>query len=75
MSRIQPPCAMLRSRLSDDARHDSRSSFRHWRHRHNLLWGSLSLFSCHSRAQLIYSFFKGLFPSEVDQPTDDQYFD
>jgi hypothetical protein len=73
MSRIQPPCTMVWSWLSDDARHDSRSSRRHWRH--NLLWSSLSLFSRHSRAHLIYSFFKRLFPSEIDQPTDDQYFD
>jgi hypothetical protein len=75
MSRIQPPSAVLWSWLSDDARYDSRSSRRHGRHRHNLLWSSLSLFSCHPRAHLIYSFFKGLFPSEIDQPTDDQYFD
>ena len=75
MSRIQPPCTMVWSWLSDDARHDSRSSSRCGRHRHNLLWSSLSLFSRHPRAHLIYSFLKGLFPSEIDQPTDDQYFD
>ena len=71
MSRIQPPFAMLWSWLPDDAGHDSRSSCRCGRGRRNLLWSSLSLFSCHSRTHLIYPFFKGLFPSEIDQPTND----
>ena len=75
MSRIQPPCAMRWSWLPDDARHNSRSWSRCRRCRHNLLRRNLSLFSCHSRAHLIYSFFKGLFPAEIDQATDDKDFD
>jgi hypothetical protein len=75
MSRIQPPCTMLWRRLSDDARHDSWSSCGLGRYRHNLRRRNLSLFPSHSRAHLIYAFFKGLFPSEIDQPTDHQYFD
>ena len=75
MSRIQPPCAMLWSRLSDDTRHDSRSWRRPGGYRHNLRRRNPSLFPSHSRTHLIYPFFKGLFPSEIDQPTDDQYFD
>jgi hypothetical protein len=74
MSRIQPPRAMW-SWLSHDARHDSRSRSRRGRHGHNLLWSDLSLFSCHSRTCLIYPFFKRLFPSEINQPTDNKYFD
>jgi hypothetical protein len=75
MSRVQPPGAMLWSWLPDDARHDSWSSCGRGRRGSNLLWSSLSLFSCHPRTHLIHSFFKGLFPSEIDQPTNDQYFD
>ncbi len=63
---------MLGRWLTYDARHDSRS--RRGRHRHNLLRSDLSLFSCHFRTHLIYSFFKGLFPSEINQRTDNEQF-
>jgi hypothetical protein len=77
MIRVQPPCAARYSWLwlSEDPRHDSRRSCGRRRHRHNLLRSNLSLFSCHSRPDLIYLFFKGLFPAEIDQPTDNKDFD
>jgi hypothetical protein len=72
--RIQPPGAMWCGRLSYDARHDSRSWCRRGRQRHNLLWSNLSLFSCHFRTHLIYLFFKGMFPSKINQPANNQDF-
>ena len=72
---------MLGRWLTYDARHDSRRRGRRGCHRHNLLRRSLSLFSCHFRthliysfSHLIYSFFKGLFPSEINQRTDNEQF-
>jgi hypothetical protein len=72
MSRIQPPCAVRWSWLSDDARHDSRTWCRCGCH---LLRSNRSLFSCHFRTRLIYPFLKGLFPPEIDQRTDNKDFD
>jgi hypothetical protein len=70
MSRIQSPCALRRSWLPYDARHDSRSPRGQ---RYNLL--CLILFPRYSRTRLIYALLKGLFPAEINQPTDDKYFD
>jgi hypothetical protein len=64
MSRIQSPCAVGRSWLSYDARHDSRSRSRRGRQPYNLL--CLILFPRHSRTRLIYALLKGLFPAEID---------
>ena len=75
MIRIQPPCAVGWSWLSYDTRHDSRSRSGRGRHRYSLLWSSLSLFSGHFLPDLIYPFLKGLFPPEINQPTDNKYFD
>jgi hypothetical protein len=75
MSRIQPPCAVRWRWFSHDTRHDSRSRPRRGRHRSNFLRSCLRLFSGHSLPHLIYPFFKGLFPSEINQPTDNKYFD
>lgn len=72
MIRIEPPSAVWRSCLSYHARHNSRSGCRRG---HNLLWSNLSLFSCHSRTRLVYSFLKRLFPAEINQATDNKYFD
>ena len=70
MSRIQPPCAARWRWFSHDTRHNSRSWLGRGRHRRNL-----RLFSGHFLPHLIYPFFKGLFPSEINQPTDNKYFD
>jgi hypothetical protein len=75
MGRVQPPCSRRWSWLPYDTRHDSRSRYRRGRHRYRLLWSNLSLFSGHPLPHLIYPCFKGLFPSEINQSTDNKYFD
>jgi hypothetical protein len=70
MPRVQSPCTRVGRWLTYDARHDSRSRSG----RDNRLRSNLSLFSCHFRTHLIYSFFKGLFPSEINQRADNEQF-
>lgn len=73
MSRIESPCTMRRSWLSYDTGHDSRGPPRRGRERYNLL--CLNFFPRYSRTRLIYALLKRLFPAEINQPTDNEYFD